>query len=72
VTGWTVKDKLSYYTNVIKIKLYLMRKSSGLKKTKKQKKIILQIKGSIIAERKSRAVQSRIKTQIALVKILII
>lgn len=35
MTGWTVKDKLSYYTNVIKIKLYLMRKSSGLKKTKK-------------------------------------
>lgn len=34
MTGWTVKDRLSYYTNVIKIKLYLMRESSGLKKTK--------------------------------------
>jgi len=29
-TGWTVKDKLSYYSNVIIKKLYLMRKSLGL------------------------------------------
>jgi heme/copper-type cytochrome/quinol oxidase subunit 1 len=27
-TGWTVKDKLSYYSNVIKNKLYLMQENS--------------------------------------------
>jgi hypothetical protein len=26
-TGWTVKDKLSYYSNVVKKKLYLMQKN---------------------------------------------
>ncbi len=34
MTGWTVKDKLSYYSNVIIIKLYLMRRSFNLKFSK--------------------------------------